>query len=232
MSDSRRGPGGSATWESDIVAGYEDDVIGMWKHADSPDYGYFEVVEDSTEAFWGTGTLFRQLFDRMDTSSLLEIACGQGRHTASVPEGYEILFALDTSVDAIEVAKRRFARNSRIVPLLSDDGHTIPRPAETLTAVFSYDAMVHFEPVTMASYLRETSRVLEPGGRALFHHSMYDRNPTGKFTDSPNWRNYMTFDLFRHLVSRAGLVVVDQHTLSWGGTPNSDGLTLLAKPAD
>lgn len=205
-------------------------IIEMWKRADSADFAYFDHVELFTGRFWGYETLFRQWFNTLDASELLEIACGQGRHTALVPEGYNNIFAIDTSVDAIRIATERFKDNPKITLCLSQDGLTIPRPNNSFTGAFSYDAMVHFEPITMASYLKETARVLKPGGRALFHHSAYDRNPIGQFTESPHWRNYMTTDLFAHFASRAGLQILDFRAFPWSDEVVTDALTLLLKP--
>ncbi len=207
------------------------DIIGMWKHEESLDFGYFQQAESETERFWSPESLFRQSFDTLDTTELLEIACGQGRHTLLAPEGYERIFAIDTSVDAIRNASERFKNNPKITACLSEDGMTIPQPDNSFTAAFSYDAMVHFEPITMASYLKETARVLKPGGRALFHHSGYDKNPTGQLTQSPHWRNYMTSDLFAHFASRAGLEILESKVFPWSEGVNTDALTLMLKPA-
>lgn len=210
-----------------------NEVVRMWKDRESRNFVYFDQVESLTNTFWGDGSLFRQLFDKIDSSELLEIACGQGRHTARVPIGYKRIFALDTSTDAVANAKERFRDNQKITVAFSEDGVTIPQPDNSFTGAFSYDAMVHFEPLTMASYLRETERVLKPGGRALFHHSVYDKNPTGAFTESQDWRNYMTPDLFAHFASRAGLMVLESHSFAWGNPEIiTDGLTLLEKQAN
>jgi ubiquinone/menaquinone biosynthesis C-methylase UbiE len=169
------------------------------------------------------------MFQTLDISELLEIACGKGRHTFLVPQTYKRIFAIDTSVDAIRAASERAAGNPKITFQLSTDGFTIPQPDNCFTSAFSYDAMVHFEPITVASYLKETARVLKQGGKVLFHHSVYAGNPTGRFTDSPNWRNYMTGELFSHFASRAGLEVTETHAFPWSGSLDTDAVTLMRK---
>jgi hypothetical protein len=89
--------------------------------------------------------------------------------------------------------------------------------------------MVHFEPLTVAAYLSEAARVLTPKGKGLFHHSNYNGNPTGKFTDSPHWRNYMTKDLFAHFCSRNGLTILDQVEIDWDRSAKLDCLSLFEK---
>ena len=211
---------------------HHGDVISMWKTASSQNYRYFSKVEDepNTLVFWAEDTPFRRLFAKLDLARVLEIACGHGRHAARVPQVYESLILLDTSVDAVAYASRRFQDNPRIKVVLSTDGVTLPVGDESLTAVYCYDAMVHFEPLTMHGYLREIHRALEPGGRALLHHSAYAENPEGHFTSSPNWRNYMPVGLFRHFCSRAGLRILDQTLMKWGNVENCDALSLVEKP--
>ena len=213
------------------LSDHHADIIGMWRNKASGNYAYFDLVESkaATDPFWAGDTVFRKMFDTLDISELLEIACGQGRHSARVPKLYRRMALLDTSVAAIDVAKERFKDNPNVLTILSADGCTIDQRDNSFTAVFSYDAIVHFEPITVAAYLKEIARVLKPGGRALLHHSVYDKNPAGVFTTSANWRNYMTRDLFLHFASRAHLAILHQNVFAWGAVENSDALTLLEK---
>jgi len=149
---------------------FVSEIINMWKTKDSPDFRYYGKFdrEDTTEPFWVEGGSFRTLFTRLDIARTLELACGIGRHSARIVDCTDQLYMLDTSVDALEVVKQRFAQYRNVTILLSTDGETIPALDGSLTAVFSYDAMVHFEATTVASYLAETARVLSPGGGHCF----------------------------------------------------------------
>lgn len=212
-----------------VNGSFQQDVVDLWKTRDSHNYSYFAQVETLTDGFWRPGTPFRRLFDLLDRRRIVEIACGQGRHSVLAPRDYESFLALDTSVDAIAEANRRYGDLKPLRFLVSQDGSSIPAPDASQTAIFSYDAMVHFEPLTVNAYLAEAARVLQAGGRGLFHHSNYDANPTGKFTDSPNWRNYMRRDLFAHFCSRHGLNVLEQIEMDWGDVKKSDCLSLFEK---
>lgn len=214
-----------------MVTAHKNQVIDTWKSKESDNFSYFSQVENhaATDGFWRPDGYFRQLFDRLDLTNVLEIACGFGRHGARIAARCGHLTLIDTSVDAVAYAKKRFEDRANVTVLLSQDGMTLPSEMSGLTSVFSYDAMVHFEPLTMASYLSEIGRVLAPGGKAVLHHSNYSKNPTGQFKENPNWRNYMTADLFKHLSSRAGLHVDVQYFMSWGDEPNSDAVSLLSK---
>lgn len=215
------------------VRDHHEDVISMWKTSSSPNYRYFSKVEQESQTlvFWAPTTPFRRLFEKLDITRVLEIACGHGRHAARVPLRYESLTLIDTSIDAIAYAMKRFENNPKIHAIVSADGLTLRLADDSLTAVYCYDAMVHFEPVTMHGYLREIYRVLTPGGRALLHHSAYGDNPEGLFTSSPHWRNYMPLGLFQHFCSRAGLRIVEQVVMDWGNVPQCDAVSLIEKPA-
>jgi SAM-dependent methyltransferase len=209
---------------------YVAEIIGMWKTRESPDFPYFDKydTDDATNPFWNAGTAFASMFARLDLSRILEIGCGTGRHSARIVDRANDLYLLDTSPDALALARARFAAYAHVHVLEPGNGASIPLGVHSVTAVFSFDAMVHFEATTVANYLDETCRVLVPGGLALFHHSVYDRNPTGTFRQNPGWRNYMSESLFAHLASRAGLSVVS--SLSFNarqGAGMIDGLTLL-----
>jgi ubiquinone/menaquinone biosynthesis C-methylase UbiE len=212
----------------------------MWSTRGQKDFHYFEKFEASkfVEVFWGRRSRFRRWFDRyLDLTDILEIACGAGRHAAQIQNRCGSLTLVDTSPDALEISKRRFAGNPRIRILPPTDGLTLPLGDSSMSAVFSYDAMVHFEPLTIASYIKEAARVLRPGGRALLHHSAYAKNPTGKFTDNPAWRSYMPAGFVAHVATRSGLKVLDQEVFGWTvGTTRfwrrlmtMDALTVLEK---
>jgi ubiquinone/menaquinone biosynthesis C-methylase UbiE len=206
-------------------------VIDRWKTKDSRDWAYFDSVEGKADGFWNDHSLYRKRFDRLDLTAVAEIACGKGRHSQKIADKCGHLTIIDTSVDAIEFCKQRFAENPNVTVVLSEDGESLPfLENDSLTSIFSYDALVHFEPLTVAAYLKESGRVLKSGGMALFHHSNYSAAPTNQFSSNPGWRNYMTTDLFAHFASRAGLDIIDQLIIDWAaGVKGSDALTLMVK---
>jgi SAM-dependent methyltransferase len=229
------GPGASGnhlTMPSDKAA----EIIACWATEQSVDFRYFTEFEkpEFLKIFWGPSSRFRACFFRyLDLTCVLEIASGAGRHAAQVANRCGTLMLVDTSAAALDLARTRFAGTTNIVIPPPTDGISLPARDRSMTAVYSYDAMVHFEPLTVAAYLREISRVLVPGGRALLHHSNYAKNPTGKLTDNPGWRNYMPPGLFAHFVDRADLRILLHQTFGWNGSRRrTDALTVVERAMD
>jgi ubiquinone/menaquinone biosynthesis C-methylase UbiE len=206
-------------------------IVSFWEGG-GIDFDYYTEAdrEQWLNVFWNEETLFYQWFQQLNVHTLLEIACGTGRHSAQVCHKTASLYLLDSSAAALALARKRFAAHPNVQFIQSASG--IPEnivAAGSVTAVFSYDAMVHFEKETVYQYLRDSFTVLQTGGYALFHHSNYSKNKGGQFTDNPGWRNYMTQELFLEYAHQCGFEVVQSQVFSFS-CPDSDGLTLLWKP--
>jgi ubiquinone/menaquinone biosynthesis C-methylase UbiE len=212
------------------MVGNREKIVEKWRTEKSADFAYFDAVEESLGNFWKEGGAFRVRFDTLDLTSAVELASGKGRHAAQIADKSGKLVLADTSVDAIEWTKNRFKDKPHVESHLIEGGDTLPFvDSESMTAIFSYDAMVHFEPVSVFSYLCESYRILKPGGRVFFHHSNYSKQPDRDFNLAPGWRNYMTPDLFKHFAHRSGLKLLDHLVIQWS-EPDSDALSLLEKP--
>jgi ubiquinone/menaquinone biosynthesis C-methylase UbiE len=133
---------------------------------------------------------------------------------------------VDPNAQAIEECRRRFAGRENVSFLVNSGSDLSGIPAASATAVFSYDAMVHFEPSDVIFYIGEISRVLAPGGRALLHYSNAENN-FGSYMDDPDWRNFFSEKMMRAFAFRAKLKVIESTTFPWGNT--SDALTLLER---
>ena len=208
-------------------------IVAFWEKGGA-DFDYYKEAEQAgwLKVFWDKDSAFYKGFQQLNTEAVLEIACGTGRHSAKVIGTIKKLYLLDSSAEAMRLAHERFAQHEHVVYIHNPNGLGIPAsaiPPASLTAVFSYDAMVHFEKEAVESYIRDSYRVLKTGGYALFHHSNYSKNPGGRFSDNPGWRNYMTQELFLSMAKRYGFEVVQSQIITFSA-PDSDCLTLLRKP--
>ena len=199
---------------------------------------YYDKAESDawTEVFWRTGTQFRRMFEKLNTASMVELACGHGRHSARILASKQgkpqSLILLDVVKENISHCSERFSKHPE-VSAYTNNGHDFQPVADnSVSAVFCFDAMVHFEYDAVISYIQDTSRILKRGGRGLFHHSNLDKNPGLDYQDNPHWRNFMSKNLFAHAANRAGLILVEQVTIDWDNSRNIDCLTLVEKPSD
>jgi ubiquinone/menaquinone biosynthesis C-methylase UbiE len=191
--------------------------------------------EDWLVVFWERKAKFRQLFDRLNTQTLVELACGHGRHTARIFDNHQIftkierMYLMDVNNENVTVCKERFKNNKSIIPLVNNGYNFQPLDDESVTAIFCYDAMVHFEYDAVVSYIDDASRILIPGGRALLHHSNYDKSPGADYSSNPGWRNFMSKNLFAHVAIRAGFKIVEQLVIDWDDYRTLDCISLIEK---
>jgi SAM-dependent methyltransferase len=191
--------------------------------------------EDWLEAFWGPKVKFRQLFDRLNTRTLVELACGHGRHAArifnnpAISDRIERMYVMDVNDDNIRFCKERFNVYFSVTPVINNGYDFQPLERESVTAIFCYDAMVHFEYDAVISYIEDAFRILIPGGRALLHHSNYDKSPGAQYHSNPHGRNFMSKNLFAHVATRAGFKVLEQFIIDWDDFRKLDCISLIEK---
>jgi ubiquinone/menaquinone biosynthesis C-methylase UbiE len=187
--------------------------------------------EEAVALFWGEKSKFLPYFLKLKCETILELAVGWGRHVPMYMDRANKIIVVDALAKNIHICRERFAGMSKIGYYVNNGVDLSDLGDNSFDSIFSYDAMVHFELIDIWGYLKETARVLAPGGRALYHYSNYSEHPTHVWTQNPHNRNFMSNAIFTHLADRAGLVVLEQGTVSWGGQESLDGITLLEKPA-
>lgn len=196
------------------------------------DEPYYQGAEEWVNTFWDLEGKhpFREMFDRMDSSVVVELACGRGRHSWQMRDWPNQKILVDLVPENIELCQKRFAglKNFRFIVNNGVDLHQID--SDSVTAVFCYDAMVHFDHEIVYAYLREFKRILRPGGMALLHHSNYPGNPGGDYKANPSWRCFMPPGLFKDYAIKSGLEVAEQRCFGWGETDDVDCLSLVVKP--
>ena len=195
---------------------------------------YYDDAEAWTWLFWSEDHDFFKYFRQLDTKNLLELACGHGRHGEYVLSHFgdrvDRLVMLDILQSNVDFCLQRIGPRENLEIRCNSGVGFHPVADASLTAIFCYDAMVHFHHEVVKSYLTDTWRVLVPGGMALFHHSNYALEPDSPFGANPHARAYMSASLFEQYAKEAGLVVVEQKVLSWEHVPDLDCLTLIKKP--
>jgi len=189
---------------------------------------YHIDAESAMEVQWQT--LILPLLQGMDFSVVVDLAAGYGRNTVKLLEHAGEVIVVDINRECIEYCQRRFA-NDKQVKYLHTDGASLKGIADsTVTLMYSFDAMVHFDSDVVRAYLLEFVRVLRPGGRCFCHHSNFVERPGGTIEGLPHSRNFMSAELFAHYSLKAGLSVRQQRILDWGGYSKLDCISILEKP--
>jgi ubiquinone/menaquinone biosynthesis C-methylase UbiE len=193
--------------------------------AESP---YYADAERWTHIFWNEGSVFVQVFAELDLTRVIDLACGHGRHAEVVAPRAGALTLVDIHDANLNACRKRLAAAN--VMFQRNNGFDFrPLADASATAIYCYDAMVHFSPDIVAAYLKDTARVLAPSGRALYHHSNYPAPRERHYGQNPHARNHMTQALFRQLSENAGLGVRRSIVIDWGGSKNLDFITLVEK---
>jgi ubiquinone/menaquinone biosynthesis C-methylase UbiE len=163
-----------------------------------------------------------------DFNYVLDLAAGHGRNSEKLKQHAKKIHIVDINSENIEFCKKRFAGDSRFLFNQNDGCSLNFIPSASISLVYCFNAMVHFDSDVVRAYLREFARVLRPNGLGFCHHSNYTQNPGGDVHRNPGWRNFMSQALFAHYCSKEGLGVVKSRVIDWE-RPGSDCITLFRK---
>jgi SAM-dependent methyltransferase len=193
----------------------------------TPDNAYFARAEAFMEPLWKQ--VVQPFLEGCNFTHTVDLAAGHGRNSAILSTLAQRLTIMDIQTSNIEVCKLRFSGRNNMEFLVNNGFDLQPVRDGDVTLIYCFDAMVHFDSDVIRSYLRDTRRVLAPGGRGFFHHSNYK--------DGHDWRtnlegrNFMTKELFTHYALKEGLKVLRQQVIDWSGQPGLDCLSLVEPTA-
>ena len=195
---------------------------------------YYDAVETMAGGQWlGLISPFLNPHADIDYGHVLEIAVGHGRMTQLLLNTAGQVTGVDVLQENIDFCANRFKDNGRL-RLIKTDGATLKEIADgSVSFMFCFDSMVHFDSDVVRSYIRESRRVLKPGGYFFTHHSNNTRSPEGDFKRTPHARNFMSEPLFRHYAHKEGMDVAATKVIDWGSgdkhVPKLDCLSLLRR---
>lgn len=133
---------------------------------------YYKLAENATQAQYERfiQPVLGALEGILDYSNVLDFACGEGRMAEILQEYCQRLQLVDASPDAIDFCRQRFAAYPHVSVQCNSAG-MLPQPTDSLSLIYSWDAMVHFSYKSLDFYLCEFSRVLQLQGHVVMHHS-------------------------------------------------------------
>lgn len=85
-------------------------VAQAWQ--DSP---YYASAEQWTHLFWNNDTVFRRMFDQLNLSNAVELACGHGRHAERCAYLCGTLTLVDIFPAHLDKCRERFAGKSNVL---------------------------------------------------------------------------------------------------------------------
>ncbi len=191
---------------------------------------YYDRAETSMERQW-RGMIWPFLTgqqERIDFSTSVELAAGHGRNSTRLLPLAGKLHLVDIHAENVSFLRKRFGNDPKVEYHINN-GYSLPFLSDhSVSFVYCFDAMVHFDSDVVRSYLTEFARILITGGCAFAHHSNYTGNPGGDLHCNPAWRNFMSQELFAHYASKEGLSIVRQKKIDWQWDGSFiDCLTLL-----
>lgn len=197
-------------------------------HVDYMD-DYFDKAESSLDVFWNEKSDFKKLFDKLDLTNVIELACGRGRHVQKYIDKAEKITLVDILQKNIDFCRERFAESNKVFYYKNDGYDLHELKSDEYTALFTYDSMVHFELIDIYYYLKDIYRVLKHGGRALFHHSNNCNDYKAGMATVAQGRSFMSKEIFAYLAYRTGFEIIDQRVIDWYGEHKLDCITLVEK---
>lgn len=201
------------------------------KHRNTP---YFRGAEAVMDVQWG-GRILKYL-KGCDFSCVLDLACGYGRNSAKLRPLSGEIHLVDVNEHCIAACRDRFAgQPGAPLHFHVNDGSSLSMLADnSITLVYSWDAVVHFDAPVIQRYVREFARIMRPGARGFIHHSNYAAiKPDGgdNWLENPHWRSKFSGAMFREFCEQCGLHIERQDTFAWGNVPNLDCISVFSKPA-
>jgi ubiquinone/menaquinone biosynthesis C-methylase UbiE len=190
---------------------------------------YYGDAEKWIHIFWNQDTIFNKMFSRLDLTKTVELAVGHGRHSEIVAPKAKKLVVMDVFDENLDVCRKRLQRFTNISYKKCGGFAFDGIEKDWASSIFCYDAMVHFSPDLVESYLNDSHRILNKGGRALFHHSNYKSGHNKHYGLNPHARNHMTKELFAKLCKKAKMNVLDSKIINWGEVDGLDCVTLVEK---
>lgn len=171
-------PGGSGQsrefWDS---AARQDAMWHIATGAASDRETFFRSGRQETDTFLAHAGIAA---DRAQT--VLEIGCGMGRMTARLAELYGSVIALDVSPEMLDRARDALAGRTNVHYVLGGGSDLAMVDSASVDVVFSYIVLQHVPTVAgQLEYLRETRRVLRPGGAAAIQ--VRSTTPTARCLD-------------------------------------------------
>ena len=195
---------------------------------------YYKSAERAAKIQYGA--FLKPIFDNLDGildySNVLDFACGEGRIAEIMQERCQNLQLIDASTNAVDFCRDRFAKYPNVTVQCNAAG-ALPQATNSLTLVYSWDAMVHFSYKSLDFYLCEFSRVLQHHGCVVMHHSnlavLADQmRVLDQWSLNVGGRSNVSKEDIVFIAKHHGFEVLNQTVIDWA-VSNMDCISVLRK---
>lgn len=195
-----------------------------WRH--NP---YYDNAESRMKNQWDA--LIWPLIQRADFDTVVDLAAGHGRNSELLLPLCRKLYIVDINEENTEYCRTRFKGRDDKITYLTNDGVSLRDIGnDSISLLYCFDAMVHFDSDVIRNYLREFRRILKQGAHGFCHHSNSTVDHGGfNLKAHVRGRNFMSQDMFQHYCVKEGLKPIDSKLISWSGEKDLDCLTLFQK---
>jgi len=179
---------------------------------------YYRDAEGCMEVQW-SGMIWPSIKD-FNFENTLDFAAGHGRNSVLLAKLAKRLYVVEANPDAVSQLKARFASPNPTqcsIQIIHNNGLDLcDIPSNTITALYSFDSMVHFEKRLIEAYMPEFERVMAQGAYGFIHHSNFGRvSQDPDFRNHPGWRSNVDKDWFAQCCFRHKLLPVRQTPIEW-----------------
>jgi hypothetical protein len=179
---------------------------------------YYRDAESSMEIQW-SGLIWPLIKD-FNFENTLDFAAGYGRNSVLLASLAKHLYVVEANPDAVRQLEARFNTpdpNQCSIQIIQNNGLDLRDISpNTITALYSFDSMVHFEKRLVEAYMPEFERVMAHGAYGFIHHSNFGRvSQDPDFHNHPGWRSNVDKDWFAQCCFRPKLLPVRQTPIAW-----------------
>lgn len=107
------------------------------------------------------------MFQNLDISNVIELGFGHGRHIPNYIEKANQITLVDILQENIDFCRERFSDENKIRYYKNTGFDLKELESDTYSALYSYDAMAHFELLDIYSYLKDIYRVLKKRWKSI-----------------------------------------------------------------
>lgn len=137
---------------------------------------------DEWSAGWGGSdylwalTIQPRIIKNIPCSTILEIACGNGRISQYLLKYCRKLILVDICQSCIDYCKDRFKDYNHIEYIVNDGISLDMISDNSIDFVFSWDSLVHADKNVIQNYIYELSNKMNSNATGFIHHSNFGAN--------------------------------------------------------